>query len=381
MQIAQVLAGYTLGGADLLRRAMGKKIQSEMDAQRQQFVDGAVGARRRARAGRADLRPDGQICRLRLQQTACRGLCAGHLSDRLSEGQPPGRVSRRVDDARPRQHRQAQPFPPGTGPARHPAVAARHQPLAADLFGRRPIPRAASPRSAMRWPRSKGSANRRCVELVARARPERPVQGPCSISPAGSTPRASTAASSRASPAPAPSTRSIPTGRRPWPRPTCCCATRAAPPRSAKPGRRACSRAIDPAFAPRPSLPLVDDWPAVEKLQQEFAAIGFYLSSHPLDAYGRSLERAGILRWAGSAGGAGGERRDPLPPRRHRRRPQGAHLGARQPVCLCPDVGPERHLRGHPVRRDAAQTRGHCSRRVSRLSSPSMCAARRTACG
>jgi DNA polymerase-3 subunit alpha len=30
MQIAQVLSGYTLGGADLLRRAMGKKIQSEM---------------------------------------------------------------------------------------------------------------------------------------------------------------------------------------------------------------------------------------------------------------------------------------------------------------------------------------------------------------
>jgi DNA polymerase-3 subunit alpha len=42
MQIAQVLAGYTLGGADLLRRAMGKKIQSEMDAQRKSFVEGAV---------------------------------------------------------------------------------------------------------------------------------------------------------------------------------------------------------------------------------------------------------------------------------------------------------------------------------------------------
>src|ERR1700710_605611 len=41
MQIAQVLSGYTLGGADLLRRAMGKKIQSEMDAQRQNFVEGA----------------------------------------------------------------------------------------------------------------------------------------------------------------------------------------------------------------------------------------------------------------------------------------------------------------------------------------------------
>ena len=41
MQIAQVLSGYTLGGADLLRRAMGKKIQAEMDAQRALFVEGA----------------------------------------------------------------------------------------------------------------------------------------------------------------------------------------------------------------------------------------------------------------------------------------------------------------------------------------------------
>src|SRR5260370_15036467 len=42
MQIAQVLACYTLGGADLLRPAMGKKIQSEMDDQRQQFVEGSA---------------------------------------------------------------------------------------------------------------------------------------------------------------------------------------------------------------------------------------------------------------------------------------------------------------------------------------------------
>jgi DNA-directed DNA polymerase III (polc) len=41
MQIAQVLSGYTLGGADLLRRAMGKKIQAEMDKQRESFVEGA----------------------------------------------------------------------------------------------------------------------------------------------------------------------------------------------------------------------------------------------------------------------------------------------------------------------------------------------------
>ncbi len=42
MQAAQVLSGYTLGDADLLRRAMGKKIRSEMLAQRDRFVSGAV---------------------------------------------------------------------------------------------------------------------------------------------------------------------------------------------------------------------------------------------------------------------------------------------------------------------------------------------------
>ncbi|PIR37640.1 MAG: DNA polymerase III subunit alpha [Alphaproteobacteria bacterium CG11_big_fil_rev_8_21_14_0_20_39_49] len=42
MQIAQVMGGYSLGGADLLRRAMGKKIASEMDQQRKIFVDGAI---------------------------------------------------------------------------------------------------------------------------------------------------------------------------------------------------------------------------------------------------------------------------------------------------------------------------------------------------
>ena len=42
MQAAQILAGYSLGEADLLRRAMGKKIQAEMDAQRQRFVSGCA---------------------------------------------------------------------------------------------------------------------------------------------------------------------------------------------------------------------------------------------------------------------------------------------------------------------------------------------------
>ncbi len=42
MQIAQVMAGYSLGDADLLRRAMGKKIRAEMEKQRAIFVEGSV---------------------------------------------------------------------------------------------------------------------------------------------------------------------------------------------------------------------------------------------------------------------------------------------------------------------------------------------------
>ena len=42
MQIARALSGYTLGAADLFRRTLGKRIKTEMDAQRQIFINGAV---------------------------------------------------------------------------------------------------------------------------------------------------------------------------------------------------------------------------------------------------------------------------------------------------------------------------------------------------
>ena len=42
MKIAQVISGYTLGQADLLRRAIGKKIKSELMSQKDNFIKGAV---------------------------------------------------------------------------------------------------------------------------------------------------------------------------------------------------------------------------------------------------------------------------------------------------------------------------------------------------
>ncbi|MFL2877454.1 MAG: hypothetical protein ACJZ8N_00540 [Candidatus Pelagibacter sp.] len=42
MQIAQTLAGFTAGEADILRRAMGKKKKAELDRQKERFINGAL---------------------------------------------------------------------------------------------------------------------------------------------------------------------------------------------------------------------------------------------------------------------------------------------------------------------------------------------------
>ena len=52
------------------------------------------------------------------------------------------------------------------------------------------------------------------------------------------------------------------------------------------------------AQAPALKLPEVPDWPYMERLNEEADAIGFYLSGHPLDAYAKSLERLGVRRVA-----------------------------------------------------------------------------------
>ncbi len=51
------------------------------------------------------------------------------------------------------------------------------------------------------------------------------------------------------------------------------------------------------------TLPDVDDWPTEPRLQQEYEAIGFYLSAHPLESYAKSCERMGVVHWADVAAG------------------------------------------------------------------------------
>ena len=111
MQIARDLSGYSLGEADMLRRAMGKKIKSEMDGAARALRQRRAGARPDQGQGRRNLRPARQIRRLRLQQEPRRGLCADRLLDRVVQGEPPRRIPRRVDDAGQIQHRQARRIP------------------------------------------------------------------------------------------------------------------------------------------------------------------------------------------------------------------------------------------------------------------------------
>ena len=59
--------------------------------------------------------------------------------------------------------------------------------------------------------------------------------------------------------------------------------------------------------AARIALPKIEDWPAMERLRHEFEAIGFYLSAHPLDAYGKGLARLRVTRYADLREGRSGE--------------------------------------------------------------------------
>ena len=111
MQTAQILAGYSMGDADILRRAMGKKDPEEMAAQRERFRQRCGGQEYRRETRHRDLRPDGNLRALRLQQVSLGGLCPGFLSDGLSKNPLPRRVHGRAVDLGNGRYRQGHQKP------------------------------------------------------------------------------------------------------------------------------------------------------------------------------------------------------------------------------------------------------------------------------
>jgi DNA polymerase III subunit alpha len=296
MQIAQVLAGYTLGGADLLRRAMGKKIQAEMDAQRQQFVSGATErgvARARAElifdqmakfAGYGFNKSHAAAYALLTYQTAylkanypvefmaaLMTLDLGNTDKLNGFRQELDRLGIRL--LPPDINRSEVTFAVETD-AKSGKPAIRYALAAVKGVGPQAMAELVAERRARGRFKDLADFSRR---LDARSFKRRQFE---SLAKAGafdaiSPNRAQTFASAEL---------------------LLRHASLAAEERESR--QESLFAAIDPNFAPRPSLPLVEDWPPVERLQHEFAAIGFYLSSHPLDPYGKSLERAGIIRYA-----------------------------------------------------------------------------------
>jgi len=315
MQIAQQLAGYSLGSADLLRRAMGKKIPAEMEAQRQLFVEGAV--ERGVDAGLADHIFD-QMAKfagygfnkshaaayaLVAYQTAylkanypveflaaLMTLDLGNTDklnvfrqelDRLAIRLLPPDINRSevAFAVEPETPTSPSPAIPGSSPGGREGQGGgkptiRYALAAIKGVGGQAMSDLVAERTAhgrfkdlfdFACRLDAKSFNRRQFENLAKA------GGFDCLNPN----RAQTLAAGE---------------------PLLRQASLAAEERESR--QESLFGKLDPTFAPRPSLPLVADWPPAEKLQHEFAAIGFYLSSHPLDSHGKSLERIGVIRCA-----------------------------------------------------------------------------------
>ena len=293
MQIAQVLSGYTLGGADLLRRAMGKKIQAEMDAQRANFVEGAK--KNKVEEGRASSifdqvdkfagygfnKSHAAAYALVCYQTAY--LKANHpveffaatMTLDMGNVEKLNGYRRDLDKLGivllpPDVNRSTAEFAVETSPDGKRGV--RYALAAIKGVGREAMLRLAEERAENGPYRDLFDfaerldtrvLNKRLLESLVKAGAFN------SINPN----RAQTFATIEA-------------------------LIRHSQATNEAKGSNQNSLFGDDSQQRRAPLPKMPDWAPMERLQNEFAAIGFYLSSHPLAAYEKSLQRLGVCRSA-----------------------------------------------------------------------------------
>jgi DNA polymerase III subunit alpha len=285
MEIAQVMAGYTLGGADLLRRAMGKKIAEEMAKERPKFIAGAI-------ANGVTKEKAGEVFDL-LEKFANYGFnkshaaayavvsyqtawlkanhpvefmagvmnCDIHLTDKLATYADEVRRTLGIEIVPPCVNRSAATFTVGDGKIVYALGALKNVGV-----------------DAMR--------------LVVEARGQRPFVNLHDFARRVDMKRI---------------------GKRPLEM-----LARAGGFDQLDPNRRRVMAALDALFAysaaiheqrsstqvslfgeagddlPEPRLPQMDDWLPNERLAEEHAGIGFYLSGHPLDDYMPPLKRSGV---------------------------------------------------------------------------------------
>ncbi|MGE5540091.1 MAG: DNA polymerase III subunit alpha [Gemmatimonas sp.] len=286
MQIAQELAGYSLGGADLLRRAMGKKIKSEMDEQRRIFVEGAVARsvpKAKAEyifeqvdkfAGYGFNKSHAAAYALVAYQTAY--LKANHPVEFLAASMTldMGNTDKLGTFRQELQRLGIQLLPPDVNKS-DPDFAVEE------------TTRGNAIRYALGAVRNVGIEAMRVLTADRRAKgafktlfdlAERLDQKAINKRLMESLAAAGAFDSLERSRAKAFAAAEI----------LVQIASRAAADRASN---QVSLFGNDPAIAARPALPAVQEWTIMERLRREFEAIGFYLSAHPLDAYAKSLAR------------------------------------------------------------------------------------------
>jgi DNA polymerase-3 subunit alpha len=289
MEIAKSLAGYTLGGADLLRRAMGKKIAEEMAQQRQIFVEGAAKNGLKADlanqifdyvdkfAGYGFNKSHAACYALIAYQTAY--LKANHPveffaasmtldmgnSDKLSAFRQELQRSG-IELLPPDINKSVAAFSVENGAVRYALAAVRNVGSAAveTVIEERQQNGPFKSLADFAGRIDAKSINKRMMENLVRA-----------------------GAFDCLEPNRARLLNGLDT--------VMAYANRAASERDS--GQASLFGGGDASEEPL-RLPESGDWSPMERLNEEFAAIGFYLSAHPLDMYGPTLERLKIVRWA-----------------------------------------------------------------------------------
>jgi DNA polymerase-3 subunit alpha len=292
LQIARELAGYSLGGADLLRRAMGKKIKAEMDAQRETFIKGATERQIPPKlagavfeqvakfASYGFVKAHATAYALLAYQTAW--LKANHPVEFFAAAMTLDRANQdRLGVYRQEIARAGIPLLP-------PDVNHSHATFTVE---------ATSAGSAIRYALAaiRGVGVQAVEALVA----ERAAGGPFTDL----------------------FDLSARTGGRVLNRRLLEALIRAGALDALHANRRSLLEGVDLAMRygnahaaqasseqaslfgglvehaqlPKPALPAVEDYPLLERLQQEFETLGFYLSAHPLDGYRTSLAKLGVV--------------------------------------------------------------------------------------
>ena len=348
MEIAKQLAGYTLGGADLLRRAMGKKIKAEMDAQREVFVAGRGRARHQAELADTIFDAVAKFASYGFNKShAAAYALLAYQTAYLKANHPVEFFAAAMTTEMRRTRRSSRPSGRRCAlcgiPLYPPDINASGVAFTVE-DGRE----GTGVRYALAAIKGVGAA---AIEALVE---EREASGPFAdvVRPDGAAgPKVLNKRLLESLAGPAPSTG--------WtqPPPRSVDGADAAPALRVGRGRRggtsvrsACSAAALPAQLPRPPLPHGEDWPALERLQMEFDVLGLYLSAHPLDGYAAALARLGVTtgdRLRAARGERGG---GPAPARRHRRRQAGARDRA-DPARPRHRLRRDRAVRGHRLRR------------------------------